>query len=118
MADYRAFILDFCEKADALLRRGTISEYNLFLQAFSDKVGNKLCCKCDINLDDPTMTTANMFAKLKKEALAMCANEDSQMRKLWKQVDRTQDSPTAKVDRDPSVSCGSLIACICVPEFH
>lgn len=77
MADYRAFILDFCEKAEVLVGKGMISEYKrvtLFLQAFSDKVGDKLCRKYDIDLDKPA-TTTNVFTKLRKEALVLCVNE-------------------------------------------
>lgn len=90
-ADYHAFILDFGEKAEALLGKNIINEYKrvtLFLQAFSDKIGDKLCKTCDIDLDDPTTITARVFTRLKREALQVCASEDSQMRKLfWKQVD-------------------------------
>ena len=88
LAEYRAFILDFCEKAGVLVQRRTINEHmrvTLFLAAFSDKIGDELCKKCEIDLDNPD-TTRNVFSNLRKEALAICANEDSQMKKLRKQM--------------------------------
>ena len=89
-ADYHAFILDFSEKADKLLEKNILNEYRrvtLFLQAFSNRIGNKLCKKCDIDLDDPTTITDAVFENLKEEALTMCAEKDDQMSKLWRQVD-------------------------------
>ena len=50
-AEYRAFVLGVCEKAELFLGKGVISEYRrvtLFLLAFSDKVGDKLCKKCKL----------------------------------------------------------------------
>src|SRR5258706_16368212 len=57
----------------------------LFLMAFSDKIGDDLYKKCNIDLDNPG-TTVNVFANLRREAMATFANEDSQMRKLRKQM--------------------------------
>src|SRR5258706_6301777 len=88
LVEYRAFILDFCEKAAVLVRKNTINEHMrvvLFLTAFSDKIGDDLCKKCNIDLDNPA-TTVNVFANLRREAMATFANEDSQMRKLRKQM--------------------------------
>ena len=45
----RAFILEFTERADQLVDKVMINQHNrvfLFLQAFSDKVGDKLCKGC------------------------------------------------------------------------
>src|SRR5258706_15925671 len=58
-ADYRAFILDFTEKSRFLINTRTLSEYRrvtLFLHAFSDGIGNKLCKRCNIDLDKLDMT--------------------------------------------------------------
>src|SRR5258705_4821662 len=88
LVEYRVFILDFCEKAAVLVRKNTINEHMrvvLFLTAFSDKIGDDLCKKCNIDLDNPA-TTVNVFANLRREAMATFTNEDSQMRKLRKQM--------------------------------
>ena len=101
LAEYRAFILDFCEKARVLVQRGTINEHmrvTLFLAAFSDKIGDELCKKCEIDLDNPA-TTQNVFSNLRKEVLAICANEDSQMKKRRKQMsvyDAEREKPKEK----------------------
>src|SRR5258706_14000705 len=45
LAEYRAFILDFCEKVAVLVRKNTIIEYMscvLFLTAFSYKIGSNV----------------------------------------------------------------------------
>ena len=70
-ADYRAFILDFTEKSRFLINARKLSEYRrvtLFLHAFSDEIGNKLCKRCNIDLDDPD-TTDRVFPEPKREAL-------------------------------------------------
>ena len=79
-ADYRAFALDFSEKSNHLVRRGVISEYKrgfFFLQAFSDKVGDRLCKKNNIDMDEPE-TTLNVFAVLKRDALNLCCDNNLQ----------------------------------------
>src|SRR5258705_11495409 len=88
-ADYRAFILDFTEKSRFLINARKLSEYRrvtLFLHAFSDSIGNKLCKRCNIDLDDPD-TTDTVFPELKREALDLCVKEESQMQKLRKQIE-------------------------------
>src|SRR5258706_14149693 len=45
VADYRAFIMDFMYKSDVLVDDKTIGEFKrlvIFLQTFSDKMGDKL----------------------------------------------------------------------------
>ena len=57
-AEYRAFILDFTKKSRFLINARKLSEYRrvtLLLYAFSDEIGNKLCKRCNIDLDDPEM---------------------------------------------------------------
>ena len=58
----------------------------LFLHAFSDEIGNKLCKRCNIDLDDPDMTD-RVFPELKREGLDLCIKEESQMQKLRRQIE-------------------------------
>ena len=58
----------------------------LFLYAFSDEIGNKLCTRCNIDLDDPDMTH-RVFPELKREALDLCMKEEFQMQKLRRQIE-------------------------------
>ena len=55
----------------------------MFLQAFSDRIGDKLCKRCNIDIDEP-VTTTNVWNTLKTETLKICTREDSQMNKIWK----------------------------------
>ena len=48
-------------------------------------MGDRLCKKNDIDLDIPE-TTGNVFTALKRDALNFCCDDNSQMKKLWKQV--------------------------------
>ena len=62
-ADYRTFALNFSEKSDYLVKKRVISEYRrviLFLKAFNNKIGDKLCRKHNIDMEDPN-TTDNVF---------------------------------------------------------
>jgi len=63
----------------------------MFLQAFSDKIGAKLCKRCRIDIDD-TGSTAKVWNELRKEALSVCTKDDSQMSKLWK-AKKQMESP-------------------------
>ena len=84
VVDYRTFALDFSEKLDYLVKKRVISEYRrviLFLQAFNNKIGDKLCRKYNIDMEDPD-TTDNAFADLKRDALNLCCDDDSQMTKM------------------------------------
>ena len=88
-ADYRAFILDFTEKSRFLINARKLSEYRrvtLFLHTFSDEIGNKLCKRCNIDVDDPN-TTDRVFPELRREALDLCIKEESQMQKLRRQIE-------------------------------
>ena len=87
--DYRAFILDFTEKSRFLINARKLSKYRrvtLFLHAFSGEIGNKLCKRCNIDLDDPN-TIDRVFSELKREALDLCMTEESQMQKPRKQIE-------------------------------
>ena len=99
---YRAFIFEFAERADQLVDRALINEHTrvfLFLQAFSDKIGDKLCKRCKIDIKDPTTTTGK-WNSLRKEALKVSTKDDSQMSRLWnvKQIDDSGSSPV-KLER-------------------
>jgi hypothetical protein len=86
--EYHAFIEDFCEKADKLLEKNILNEYrriSLFLLAFPIRIGNKLCKKCNIDLEDPTTITNQIFETLRQEASSMYEEEDTQMSKLLEQ---------------------------------
>jgi len=52
----------------------------MFLQAFSDWIVDKLCKRCNIDIDEPA-TTTNIWNTLKTKALKICTREDSQMKK-------------------------------------
>ena len=77
--DYRAFILDFTEKSQFLIKTRKLDGFRrvtLFLHAFSDEVGNKLYKRCGIELDD--LDTINrVFNELKREVLDLCIKEES-----------------------------------------
>ena len=86
--EYHAIIEDFCVKAEKLVERNVLNEYkriSLFLLAFPDKVGNKLCKRCEIDLDDPMTITDLVFKRLKQEAASMYEEEDTQISKLLEQ---------------------------------
>jgi len=55
----------------------------MFLQAFSDRVGDKMCKCCRIDIED-TKAMAKIWDNIKNEALKICNKYDSQMGKLWK----------------------------------
>ena len=102
---YHAFIKDFCDKAEKLVERNILNEYRrilLFLLAFPDKVGNKLCKRFEIDLDDPTTITDSIFERLKLEAASMYEEEDTQMSKLLEQEGlnpRPQNTHEKKKDK-------------------
>jgi len=86
VAAYRSFIFEFAERSTLLVRNLIISPHTrafMFLQAFSDKIGDKLCKRCGIHIDD-ARTTTRVWSDLKLEALKICTKNDSQMSKLSK----------------------------------
>ena len=94
-ARYRAFIFDFAERSNLLVPKSVINEHTrvyTFLQACSDKIGEKLCKRCEIDLDN-TETTQDVWPKLKSEALKVATKEDSQMSRLWKSKEHVPNSP-------------------------
>jgi len=55
----------------------------MFLQAFSDRVGDKIYKRYGIDIED-AKTMANVWNDVKNEALKICNKDDSQMGKLRK----------------------------------
>jgi len=96
VARYRAFIFEFAERLTLLVSKLILNEHTrvfMFLQALSDKIGDKLCKQCNIDIDD-TASTANVWTNLRQESLSICIKDDSQMSKLWK-TKQQMESPTA-----------------------
>jgi len=86
VSEYRSFIFEYAERSSLLVQKSVISAHIwvfMFLQAFSDRIGDKLCKRCNIDIDEPA-TTTNVWNTLKTEALKIYTREDSQMNKLWK----------------------------------
>jgi len=86
VSEYRSFIFEYAERSSLLVQKSVISTHTrvfMFLQAFSDMIGDKLCKRSNIDIDEPA-TTTNVWNTLKTEALKICTWEDSQMNKLWK----------------------------------
>ena len=83
---YSTFIFEFAERADQLVDRALINQHtrvSLFLRAFSDKIEDKLCKRCKIDIEDPT-NTIGKCNKLRKEAVKVSSKDDSQISRLWK----------------------------------
>jgi len=77
----------------------------MFLQAFSDRIGDNLCKRCSIDIDEPA-TTTKVWNTLKTEALKICTREDSQMNKIWKSKMRDEKAlprPERKQKQKPEV---------------
>ena len=68
----------------------------LFLHAFSNEIGNKLCKRCNIDLDDPDMID-RVFPELKSKSLDLCVKEESQMQKLRRQIEFDVEDDEADV---------------------
>ena len=96
-ARYRASIFEFAEQANQLVDRAMMNQHTrvfLFLQPFCDKIGDKLCKRCKIDIEDPTTTTGK-WNSLGKEALKVSTKDDSQMSRLLKvmQIDNSGSHP-------------------------
>jgi len=86
VSEYRSFIFEYAQRSSLLVPKSVISAHTqvfMFLQAFSDRIGDKLCKRCSIDINEPA-TTTNVWNTLKTEALKICTREDSQMNKIWK----------------------------------
>ena len=59
-----------------------------------DKIGDELCKRCKIDIQDPTTTTGK-WNNLRKEALKVSTKDDSQMSRLLnvKQIDNSGSHP-------------------------
>jgi len=60
VSEYRSFIFGHAERSSLLVQKSVISTHTrvfMFLQAFSDKIGDKLCKRCNIDINEPARTT-------------------------------------------------------------
>ena len=71
----------------------------IFLQAFSDRVGDKIYKRCKINIED-AKTMAKVWDDIKNEALKICNKDDSQMGKLQKSKMPGESEPTKMVSKN------------------
>ena len=99
----RAFIFEFTELADQLVKKAMINQHIrafLFLPAFSDKIGDKFCKRCKIDIEDP-LITIGVWNNLKKEALKVSTKDDSQISRLWqsKKVEESRLPPPVRPER-------------------
>jgi len=105
LSEYRSFIFVYAERSSLLVQKSVISAHTwvfMFLQAFSDRIGDKLCKRCNIDIDEPA-TTTNVWNTLKTEALKICTREDSQMNKLWKSKMSEKALPRPERKQKPEV---------------
>jgi len=96
---YRSFIFEYSEQSSLLVRSQVISPHTrvfMFLQAFSDRVGDKICKHCGIDIED-AKTMARIWMNVKHEALKICTKDDSQMSKLWKSKMQGENEPAKTV---------------------
>ena len=72
----------------------------LFPQAFSDKIGDKICKSCKIDVEDLS-TTIRVWNDLKKEALRVSIKDNSQISRLrkFKKVEESELPRPARPDR-------------------
>jgi len=70
----------------------------MFLQAFSDRVGDKICKRCGIDIED-AKTTANVWNDVKNEALKICTKDNSQISKLRKSKIQEESEPMKTVSK-------------------
>jgi len=101
IAVYRTFIFEFARRSNFLVAKLVINEHTrivLFLQAFPDKIGDKLCNRCKIDIDD-TSSTAHVWSELKKETLNICTKDDSYMSKFWKTKKQLETSPVKPIPK-------------------
>lgn len=97
----RAFIFEFTERSDQLVEKAMINQHTrviLFLQAFSDRIGDKLCKRCRIDVEN-SATTIGVWNQLKREALKVCTKDDSQMSKLWKAKRMDESTKPQSIDK-------------------
>jgi len=92
---YRSFIFKYCERSSLLVGSQVMNPHTrvlMFVQAFSDRVGDKICKRCGIDIED-AKTTAKVWDDVKNEALKICNKDDSQMGKLWKSKMQGKNEP-------------------------
>jgi len=99
---YRSFIFEYCERSSLLVGSQVMNPHTrvlMFLQAFSDRVGDKICKRCGIDIED-AKTTAKVWDDVKNEALKICNKDDSQMGKLRKSKMPGESEPTKTVSKE------------------
>jgi len=60
VSEYRLFIFEYTERSSLLVQKSVVSAHMrvfMFLQVFSDRIGDKLCKRRSIDIDEPTMTS-------------------------------------------------------------
>jgi len=60
VSEYRSFIFEYAERLSLLVQKSVISAHTwvvMFLQAFPDRIGDKLCKRCSIDIDKLATTT-------------------------------------------------------------
>jgi len=86
VSEYRSFTFEYAERSLLLVQKSVISAYTwvfMFLQVFLHRIGDKLCKRCSIDINEP-VTMTNIWNTLKTEGLKICTREDSQINKIWK----------------------------------
>ena len=78
----------------------------LFLQAFLDRIGDKLYKQGKFDIADSS-TTTNVWNTVKKKALKLCTKDNSQISNLWKakkiedhsgQLNKAEKARPAKIE--------------------
>jgi len=60
VSEYLSFIFEYVERSSLLVQKSVICAHTrvfMFLQAFSDRIGDKLCKRCNIDVNEPATTT-------------------------------------------------------------
>jgi len=71
----------------------------IFLQAFSDRVGDKICKRCGIDIED-AKTMANVWNDVKNETLKIYNKDDSQIGKLRKSKMQEESEPMKTLSKN------------------
>ena len=96
---YWSFIFEYSKRSSLLVRNQVISPHTgvfMFLQAFSDRVGDKICKRCGIDIED-AKTMARIWMDVKHQALKICTKDNLQMSKLWKSNMQGENEPAKTV---------------------
>lgn len=100
--DYRAFIMEYSDTSDVLVQKGILGKFNriqLFLTAFSVKVGDKPIKKCGIDPDDAGKCE-DKWEEVKQAAMEWLDYRGSPMRELLREE---AEEPIVDEDETPIV---------------